>query len=231
MNKKIVLYSEPMYIFAMALMAFAVATVASAGFGVSMIVAPAYILSLRIDFLSFGQCEYIFQGFLFLVFCLIMRKIKIWYLDAFLTCLIYGCFLDFFRKVIPVFNPEITNPESLSLAFRIFLFSGGMILTAFALAVFFRVYFCPQVYDFFVRELTKKFNVSKIKFKTIFDMSFLLTAVILSLVFFHKFNGIGLGTVVMTLVNGTIIGLACKIVDSLFEFKAIFPKLEKVFTE
>ena len=53
--KKIHIHSETLYIAAVVLLSFAVAMISSTGFGVSMIVAPAYILSLKVGWLSFGQ--------------------------------------------------------------------------------------------------------------------------------------------------------------------------------
>ena len=53
--KKITLHSEFVYFLAIVLLAFAVALLTAADFGISMIVAPAYLLSLNTRFLSFGQ--------------------------------------------------------------------------------------------------------------------------------------------------------------------------------
>ena len=72
--KKIRIPSEAAYLFALVLMALSVAMTASADFGVSMIVAPAYILSLKVSFLTFGQSEYIVQALLFIVFCILVKK-------------------------------------------------------------------------------------------------------------------------------------------------------------
>lgn len=57
--------SEAAYLFAIVTLSLSVAMLACADFGVSMIVAPAYLLSKKIGFLTFGQCEYIVQGLLF----------------------------------------------------------------------------------------------------------------------------------------------------------------------
>ena len=74
--KKTTLPSEGAYIAAMALISLAVAMVAASNFGVSMIVGPAYILSLRFPALSFGQWEYVIQGGLFAAMCLILRRVR-----------------------------------------------------------------------------------------------------------------------------------------------------------
>ena len=138
------------------------------GYRISMIVAPAYILSKKLG-ITFGQSEYIIQAILFIVFCIIVKKIKPIFLVSFLTCLIYGWILDLWRVIIPAFNPQITPPGTLDLWVRIVFFIVGMVLTSLAVALSFKAYIYPQVYDFFVSETTKFYNISVSKFKTIFN--------------------------------------------------------------
>ena len=61
-KKKLKIPSEAVYILAVALLSLAVAMISAANFGVSMIVAPAYLLSLKLEFLTFGQAEYVIQA-------------------------------------------------------------------------------------------------------------------------------------------------------------------------
>lgn len=110
---RIRLYEEPVYLAALVMLSLAVAMTAAADFGVSMIVAPAYILSLKFPFLTFGRAEYIIQALLFAVFCILMRRVKPVYLFSFVTCVIYGFVLDAWRSVVPAFNPAVTAPGSL----------------------------------------------------------------------------------------------------------------------
>ena len=78
---KLKIHSETLYFAAIVLLAFSVAMLTAANFGISMIVAPAYILSLKTGFLTFGQAEHVLQAGLFIVFCLVMRKFKAVYLS------------------------------------------------------------------------------------------------------------------------------------------------------
>ncbi len=220
-NRKITIPSEPAYLFAVIMLAFAVAMSAASGFGVSMVVAPAYILHLKFDFLSFGVWEYIVQGLLFAVICAILRKFKIAYLVSFLNCIIYGLFIDIFRMIIPFLDPS--NPVR-EIVPRVLLFAGGMLFCSFSIALFFRIYLPPQVYDFFPKALSIKFGYSMTKCKLIYDACSLITAVALTMVFFLAFKGIGIGTVVLTLVNGPLIGLLGKLLDRFFIFKPLFPR-------
>ncbi len=229
-QKKLHIPAELVYIAAILILSFSVAMIASADFGVSMVVAPAYILSLRVDALTFGQSEYIVQGLLFLLLCLLLRKIRLTFFFSFFTCLIYGGVLDLWRMVIPLFNPEVTAPGSMAFPLRCVLFGAGMVMTAFSVALFYHTYLYPQVYDFFVKAVCERFPFDRTKFKICFDACSLLVAITLSLVFFHRFNGIGVGTLIMTALNGVMIGLFGKLFERFCTFPARFPKLAERFS-
>jgi len=128
--KKIKLYEEPTYVLATVLLALSVAMIAAADFGVSMIVGTAYIVSLKVSFLTFGTAEYIVQGLLFIAFCIIMKKVKLTYFFSFFTCLFYGFVLDLWRSAVPALNPSVTAPGSFSMPVRITLFVLGSLLTS-----------------------------------------------------------------------------------------------------
>ena len=88
MTSKIKVSSEIGYLAAIVLLSLAVAMLSAVDFGISMIVAPAYLLSLKLPFLSFGQAEYVIQAGLFIVLCVVLRKFRAVYLFSFITCLI-----------------------------------------------------------------------------------------------------------------------------------------------
>ena len=226
--KRIKLYNELTYLFALIFMALAVALTAAADFGVSMIVAPAYLLSLKVSFLTFGQSEYIIQALLFIVFCILMKKVRLVFFISFGTTVLYGAILDLWRWLIPALNANVSAPGSMELWVRIVYCALGMILTGITVALCFRTYIYPQVYDFFVKGVSERYKLNMNRFKIIFDFSFLAAAVIMSFAFFGKFNGIGIGTVIMTCLNGPIIGFFGKIFDKHFELVPLFPKFEKL---
>lgn len=232
MKQKIKLPSEVLYLFISLAMSFSVAMTAAADFGVSMIVAPSYVLSLKFDFLTFGQWEYVIQSVLFISICIIVRKFKPVYFVSFLSCLIYGAFLDLWRMTIPAFSPA-TDFSAQPIWLRITFLALGMTMTAFTVALSFKVYLFPQVYDFFVKAITEHYPLNRTKFKICFDAVFLIIGVTLSLLFFpsiHELKGIGIGTLVMTLFNGILIGLCGKFIDKCFEVKPLFPKLVPAFS-
>ena len=158
-----------------------------------------------------------------------MKKVKPIYFTSFATCLIYGAVLDFWRTVVPTFNPSITEPGSMSMPLRITFFIVGILLTTLSIAMCFRTYIYPQVYDFFVKGIADRFSLDITKFKIIFDMVFLALSVVMTLVFFRRFVGIGVGTIITALVNGFLIGKLGKLLDKFFVIKPLFPKLAKKF--
>lgn len=227
-KEKIIISSELAYLLANITLSFSVAMIAITDFGVSMIVAPAYILSQKLGFLTFGQSEYVVQALLFIVFCILMKKLKAVYFCSFITGLIYGFMLDLWRMV-PIFNQNLTSAQDLSIVVRIIFFTVGMLLTSFSIAMFFKTYLYPQVYDFFVKGISYRFSISRTKFKTCFDISCLIVSVIMSLALFGGFVGVNVGTLIMAVINGTIIGFFSKFLDKHFEFVPTFKKFAKHF--
>ncbi len=228
MTRKIKISSEITYFAAILLLSLAVAILSAADFGISMIVAPAYLVSLKTSFLSFGQAEYVVQALVFIVLCIILRKFRFVYFFSFGTCLIYGFVLDLWRK-IPFLNPAATPPGSMNLPLRIAMFVIGMILTSFSVALFFKTYLFPQVYDFFVKAVSAKYGIKLPLLKTIVDLSCLTASVIMTFAFFGEIKGIGWGTLIMALLNGTVIGFFSKLLDKAFNFQPAFSQFAALF--
>ncbi len=228
MNKRTV-SAELAYLLAILLLALAVAILTSADFGLSMVVAPAYLLSRKLGVITFGQAEYIVQAVLFAVLCCVLRRFKPVYLASFVTGLIYGRVLDFWRS-LPCFDTSVTMPESIPLWLRVLMLIGGILLTSFSIALFFKTYLYPQVYDFFVKAVSMKYGVRLSAFKTGFDLSFLVLSVVLTFCFFGRFAGVGWATLVMALINGSIIGFFSKLLDKYFAFTPRFPKFAAQFS-
>ena len=228
MPKRITIPSEIMFLLATVVMAFSVAILAAADFGLSMIVAPAYMVSLKLGFLTFGQSEYLVQALLFLVLCLCLKRFKVLFLASFLAGVIYGAVLDLWR-LIPLLDPNVTPAGSLSLPLRLVFLVLGTVLCSLSVAAYFHSYLYPQVYDFFVKAVTDHYGFDRTKFKRLFDLTFLAVSLLLSFLFFGALRGIGWGTLLMTLVNGPLIGLFDRMIAAHVDTPALFPRLEERF--
>lgn len=227
MTKKIVLHKEVVYLLATVLMALAVSLVSAANFGLSMIAAPAYIVAQALG-ITFGQGEYIVETLLLLVFCLVMKKFKVAYLSSFITGILYGAVLDLWR-LIPALSQATIDAGTLPMGLRIFFFVVGELLTALAVALFFQTYLYPQIYDLFVKGIAGQYKRNRTKVKIAYDTTMLLLSVGLTLALFHRFVGVGIGTLIMCLVNGALIGFMDRTLNKWFEFTSFYPKYDAYF--
>lgn len=229
-KKRIRFSSEIAYFIAIVILAFSVCLATAADFGVSMIVAPAYILSMKFTWLTFGQWEYVTQGILFIIFCIIMKRFHWTFLMSFVTCLIYGGILDLWR-LIPIFNPNVTAPGSFDLWLRILFFVLSLALTSISIALFNRSYVPPQVVDMVPQGICKKFKFKFAYVKYVFDATYLTIGITLSLIFFGGIVGLSFGTAIMFIVNGFFISLCMKLLDKCFVFEPSIKKFAKHFEE
>ncbi|MCD7711219.1 MAG: DUF6198 family protein [Firmicutes bacterium] len=229
---KITVSAEAVYVFSLLTLSLAVAMTAASGLGVSMIVAPAYIIWLKlseaVSWITFGQCEYIVQGALFVLFCVLMGRVKLVYFSSFITGVIYGFILDMWR-LIPHFNPDVTTPGTLPTALNILYFALGMVVTSFSIALFFGTYLYPQVYDFFVKGVSAHFGIDRGKFKIAFDFTCLAVSLALSFILFHGIVGVGVGTVIITCFNGLLITFFGRVFEKTLDVKPTFPKFAEKF--
>ena len=225
--KKRVFYTEISYILGLVIMAFAAAFTEKANFGMSMVVAPAYILHLKVsEFLpwfTFGVAEYVFQGVLIIITVIIMRKFKISYLFSFVTAVIYGTLLDGAMTLIS------TLPEN-TFTISILWYILGTVLCSFAVSLFFHTYISPEAYELIVKEIAQKFNFNINKVKTSYDCISVVLGIIMSFAFFGfgVFKGVGVGTIFCALINGFLIGRFSKLLEKYFNFKNKF-NLQKYF--
>ncbi len=226
-TKKRVFYTELAYVIGLAVLAFSCALMERAGFGVSMVVAPAYILHLKISeflpFFSFGMAEYTLQAVILIIMVIILRRIKLSYLFSFVTAVLYGFLLDGFMALVALIPVE-------TLIFRIVLYVVGMLFCSVGVSLLFHTYISPEAYELFVKEVSARIGMDIHKFKTLYDCASCLIAVALSFAFFGlwHFEGVRWGTVICALVNGTLIGLCTKLLEKLWRFEDRLP-LRKYF--
>lgn len=216
--KKKVFYTELSYVLALIIMAFASAFTEKADFGMSMVVAPAYLLHLKLsEFLpwfSFGVAEYVFQGILVLVTVVLMRKFKLSYVLSFVTAIIYGTLLDGAMAVIAGL------PDNIFLI-RVVWYALGTVMCSFSVSLFFHTYLPPEVYELIVKEITTKWGYGINKVKTAYDCLSTVLGIMMSFCFFGLgvFEGVKLGTILCALINGFLISRFTKLLEHHFEFR------------
>ena len=218
MKTKKVFFSEIAYVLGIIILALGTALMERADFGLSMVVAPAYLLHLKISqyipVFSFGMAEYSFQAVLLIILSLFLRKFKPYYLFSFVTAVIYGLTLDAAMLLVGVLPLA-------GLAGKLIFYFVGMLFCSIGVSLLFHTYIPPEAYELFVKEVSAKSKVDINIIKTVYDCLSCLVGVVLSFAFFGlwHFEGVKLGTVICALVNGFLIGKCSKILESVFDFQ------------
>ncbi len=224
--KKIGRMNEAAWLLGIVLCSLGVALCTKAGFGLSMIAAPPYVLHVKLSqlspFFTQGACEYLWQGILLLILCLSIGRFRRRYLLAFGTGVLFGLVLDLWFLILG----GNTVCEAFSL--RILLFVLGESLTALAIAFYFRTKLPLQIYELFVTEFARRRKIAEDKMKLVFDVSMLILSVALALLLNRSLDGVGIGTLIITAVNALLIGLFGKLLDKLFTFEPRFPRLTRL---
>ena len=222
--KKKGFYTEAAYLIGLVGIALGVGFMERADFGLSMVVAPAYVLHRMVssipgfEFFTFGVAEYTLQAVLLILLAAVIRRFRISYLFSFVTAVIYGYVLDLVLLVMPQIGADDT-------VMRVVFFIIGELCCSVGVSMMFHTYISPEVYELFVGEVAKTYRLDTGRVKTVYDCVSCLVGIVLSFVFFGfgEFIGIGWGTVVCALINGFIIGWMSKTEDRLFEFNDALP--------
>lgn len=218
--KKRTFYTELAYVFGILALVLGVTLMERADFGLSMVVAPAYVLHRFISTLpgmswfSFGVAEYTLQLALVLTLMVVVRRFRISYFFSFVTAVIYGYLLDLVMWLMPTIGEE-------QIVLRIVFFVVGELFCTLGVSMVFHTYIPPEAYELFVAETAKKFNKPTGRVKWVYDIVSCLTAVGLSFLFFGfgVFVGVKWGTVLCAVINGVIISAMIKWEDKFFDFK------------
>lgn len=227
--KKKGFYTEVAYLIGIVGIALGVGFTERADFGLSMVVAPAYVLHRAIsaipgfEFFTFGVAEYTLQAVLLVLMSVVIRRFRISYLFSFVTAVVYGYTLDLILLLMP-------QVDAGNYALRVVFFILGELFCSIGVSMMFHTYIPPEVYELFVSEVSKTYRLRTGRVKTVYDCTSCLVGIILSFAIFGfgVFVGIGWGTVICALINGFIIGWLSKLEDRWFEFKDALP-LRKFF--
>ncbi len=218
---KKIFYTEAAYIAGTVLLALGTAFMEKADFGMSTVVAPAYLLYMKLSrsfpFFTFGMAEYTLQAVLLILLGIVLKRFRKSYLFSFATALIYGSVLDLMMKLTASIVP--------SMPLRIILYICGMIICAAGVAFYFRSYISPAAYELCVSEISSAYNLDISRVKIIYDVCSCAAAVLMSFLFFGfgHFKGVRAGTFICALLNGILIGFFSRAYDRLFDFRDALP--------
>lgn len=208
-----------------------------ADLGVSMIAAPPFIIYEAVQGLwsgfSVGMIEYLVQGALLILLCVMVQRLNWRYLLAFATAVIYGYTLDLW---LLIFGSEPFD----ALWMRWVMWFVGDVITAAGVAFFFRTYMPLEAYELVVAEVADRYKFSVNKTKWVYDISSLVVSLLLAIflfmdikdfewdkIYMTSFHSIGLGTILTTIINSPIITGWGRLIDKVSDSNPLFPKLYK----
>ena len=182
-------------------------------FGLSMIAAGPYIIHVHFHetfaWFTQGTAEYIYEAILLLALSFILRKFELKYFLTFGEAFLAGFILDGWFLVLGGNGPAET------MTLRVLYLLLGLVITALGVAFFFKTSYPLQVYDFAVVKIAEKFNFKQSRTKFCYDMSMLCISLILSFSLTGKLTGMGIGTIITTLLNSTVISFWSKLIDKI----------------
>lgn len=147
--------------------------------------------------ISFGIANIILYMVLIVIQLLIERKIKLDILLEIPFSFIMGYIIDLYQMIIPA------SPESLGLRFVILL--AGNLCTAFGVYTMIQSHFILAPVDGVVLSISTRYNKPYSLCKNCFDITMIVSTIILCLVTRSPFYGIGVGTIISALCVGRII--------------------------
>jgi len=215
-------YTEWAYVAGLLLIAAGVVLMEKADFGMSMIVAPAYLLhrwlSPMWSWFTFGTAEYCFQALLLVVMGLVLRRFQLGWLFSFVTAVVYGLVLDGLMALGAYLPVD-------ALWLRAVWYVLGMLLCSMGVACMFHTYLSPEVYELFVKEVSAACGVEIHRFKTGYDCVSCLVGLVMSFLIFGlwQFVGVKWGTILCALMNGWIIGRCSALLEKGFVFRDALP--------
>ena len=147
--------------------------------------------------------------------------------------------MDWYHALL---RPSFTPPDWMfgaAWSVLYLLLGAGIACVSLGVTFFFRTYLPMEVYELFVAETAKRFDLRTEKMKLYYDLSQLAITLTLAFTLFDPsdfdwrgiyataYHSLGPGTVLATFLNAPLIALFGKAADRLFGYGALFPGLKK----
>lgn len=209
------------YVVGMFIIAFGVAVAVESNLGVSPVNAIPLVLSQKFTFFTMGTwVTIIFSLFVLLQLAILGKEFKWYFVFQFAVSTLFGFFVDAASWLGQFCIPNVNNYflqlsyifiSILFIAFGIMLYLEGNIMSMPAEGV--------------TVAMEKRFKKPLSTCKLIFDVTIIITAVVLSLIFFHKLQGIREGSILIAVGVGIVMKPIMKHVKPIVH-KWVFKKAE-----
>lgn len=212
-KRTVVVYRELLLLAAIVLGSAGMTLMARSGFGISVVSSVPYVFSLHFTQLTFGTWTFISYVFVILLTIVMNRHFEMVYLASFVVSLAISLCNDLFKFLWSML------PDGLPL--QILYYLAGWFMLSLGIASFIKSGLPPAPYELFVRETARFKNIPVSRVKTMLDLVSLVISVLFTLLVLRRLGGIGPGTVVAGLFNGTVVGIWLKLMDKRFQMASL----------
>ena len=187
---------------------FGVALITLGNLGTSAISSVPYVCSLQFLMFSFGVTTFIWNILLILVQVVLLRRdFKPSQFLQIMVNVLFSAMIDVSMAILGILHPTMLWEQFLCIGL-------GCVALAFGIVI----ELAPNVVvpgEGVVRAIAKVSGVRVGTVKAVFDITLIIIAAVLSLIFFHGLRGAGIGTVISAVLVGPIIN----IVNRVFTFQ------------
>ena len=245
LSMKIKTHKEILFIIGLVLNALAIAMSVAAHAGTSVYVVPSIALASKIKGAlpttwgpiaisilgSQSFADLIIHVIFLIVFCIIIRKFRPFFLLSFVSTFLYACLLYGFQW-IPAFWPDVNHNYPLYI--QIILLLSSIVLLASGIAILLKTYLYSPVVTFVQKGLIQHFNIKREGlFLLLNDMGFMVISFLSIYALYHdwKFweHNLSYGSLCTVFLIGPLVGVFSRTFDKIFTTKALSPKWEKIF--
>lgn len=193
------------------LAALSVCLFIESGTGCTVISSVPLMLHYMYPVLDFGIWNVIYQIFILFVCVSITHKLKPSYILGLFLSFIFGAFLSFMKTTVA----PLPNSLELNMLYLVF----AHIVLFFGVSLFMRCYLPLLPTDTLIREIVIVYRISFKKVKTTFDVTCMLTSVVLGILFLGGVVDIGIGTVTSAFITGYFVArITTRLYDKWFDF-------------
>lgn len=189
------------YLAGLMILALGIAFSVRSNLGSSPVASVSYMLSLVFN-VDLGLTTTVWQCFLVIVQVLILRReFKPWMLVQLITCFVFGYFNTLAGMIVSL----LPQPETM--AMRLIFTCIGFTLCGFGVWQYSSSALLNMPSEGVVVAVSDKMNVAFHKVKIGFDVSSVVISIVCSLIFLHSLGSVGLGTVIISIMQGTMVGV------------------------
>ncbi|MBE6505426.1 MAG: hypothetical protein IJH63_08095 [Methanobrevibacter sp.] len=193
------------YIFGLFLITLGVAFSIKSGLGSTPVASIPYAFNLILN-VDLGITTFVFQVFLVMLQLILLRRnFKTKHFFQLFVSVIFGSFTTFSMSLL-TFIPSADN-----MIIALLMCVVSIILIAFGLFFYVPTNIVPISVDGITQTLAIVFNKPFSRMKVYFDVTIVLSSLILSYLFLGNFGSVGIGTVLGALCIGNVVKLIHKI--------------------